>query len=363
MNNYTAEKNKLLKHIANEEIIQLFKSAKCFIAGGAVTSVFSNKEINDIDVYFRDYESLRAVLKALFNIDDHEEKELYFEGQSFSMVYTNHTKKSISFIKDKMTVQLIYFRFFNSAEEIFNTFDFSVNMGCYDCASGDFILHPDFIKDIAQRSLRVNPHTAFPIISLLRVDKYKQKGYDISRKAFITLCLAVNNLQLKTWEQLADAIGGMYGYVYDDVFDTTKPFSIEEAINQLEKLESNLEKYNTRGEADYYCLIDSVNQNLGITPKPEACNFYKKVVKTDKDNIYRSVYMPSFKYEIGKTVNGGGNGVYAYKSFGQAKSHCCLEQNTEIIMLKPCARTKVVKDSGNIYRLVGDVEVVGKVEE
>ena len=63
-------------------------------------------------------------------------------------------------------------------------------MGAFDCGKGEFVFHDDFFKDIAQRRLCVNPSTSFPIISLLRIDKYKQRGYQISRKDFINLCFS-----------------------------------------------------------------------------------------------------------------------------------------------------------------------------
>jgi len=366
MNNFIFEKKKLLNHLNNIELVKLLKKANCFIAGGAVTSLFSGKDINDIDVYFKDYDSLNLVLRNLFGTNDMEESE-FFDLSSFSLIYTNHTKKSILFTKDGLNLQLIYFKFFNEAKDIFDTFDFTINMGAYDCAKEDFVFHDDFIKDVAQRRLVVNPNTSFPIISLLRIDKYRQRGYQISRKDFVNLCLATNRLTIDNWEHLADAIGGMYGYSYTDLFDTTKEFSIDEAINQLLKLEVDLESRATISEyRDYYSLIDSVNINLKIQPKPEDGTFYKKVWKTELPDVFTSYYYKTFKYKLGETVNGGQMGIWAYKSIRAAKLHRTSsfadDGKCAIIAVKLTTDNTISKDSNNAYRLFGNIQVVEEIK-
>lgn len=55
---YDSEKRKLLENIP-EDIYEILKEQQCFVAGGAITSLFTNRKINDIDVYFRSQEHLR----------------------------------------------------------------------------------------------------------------------------------------------------------------------------------------------------------------------------------------------------------------------------------------------------------------
>lgn len=359
--NYSIEKAKLKKHISNEEIVLLLKTAGCFVAGGAITSLFSGKEINDVDVYFRDFDSLNLVLRALFNID---EEDTDLEPQNFSLVYTHHTNKSILFTKDDLNIQLIYFKFFKSAQEIFDTFDFTINMGVYDCAEDKFIFDDNFLKDLAQRRLIVNPDTAYPIISLLRIDKYKQKGYNISRKDFVILALAVSRLDIKNWDDMADAIGGMYGYNYTDLFDVNKEFSISEAIAQLMTLESNIESVVKKDGMGYYQLIEEIRKTLKIPEKPESESkiFYKKVVATHIANMFESYYTKGFFYTVSQLVNGGPNGIYAYKSMRKANKHWSAPDKSVILKLKLTENAYPVKDS-DFFRLIGDIEVLGEVKD
>jgi hypothetical protein len=369
------EKKKLLAHLGNDAVINLLSTAGCFIAGGAITSIFSNKEINDVDVYFKDLKSLKNVLQVLFKMadaDDDYDKifdKINDDISSHELIYTNHTNKSILFTKGDLKLQFIYFKFFNSPQEIFDTFDFTINMGAYDCSKGEFVLHESFLKDIAQRRLSVNTKTAFPIISLLRVDKYKQRGYSISKKDFVNLCLSVNCLKFETWEQLQNAIGGMYGYIYTDLFDTAKPFSVSEAIEQLSKLETDIVSSVAVAGIEYDKLISDIEHTLNIEKKQEECLFYKKVVMSNDNGVYSSYYSPTFKYTTGKFVNGGLSGIWAYKRPEFAKDHNTFnvpsKENERTIVLKPLPTTKIIRESGRngTFRLVGDVMVIGEIDK
>jgi hypothetical protein len=300
-------------------------------------------------------------LKNLFNQFDDDEDKDFMDIGSFQLVYTNCSKKSILFSKDGLKVQLIYFQFFNSTEEIFKTFDFTACMGAYNCATEEFELHPDFLKDVAQRRLVVNPNTAFPIISLLRVDKYKQKGYEISRKDFVNLCLATNRLDLGSWEKVSDAIGGMYGYNHNDIFDTTKPYSIDEVINQLTVLESRMESTDTISGLEFDALVEHIEANLGIAEKKDPTIFYKKVIKTSVEGVYESYYHSHFKYPNGQIINGGDYGIWAYKSLRKAKKHFSNTGKREAVIKLQASKDVTVIPDGAAFNIKGNLTVLGEV--
>jgi hypothetical protein len=360
---YEIEKNKLEKHVNGNDVLALLAKAKCFIAGGAITSIFSNKDINDVDVYFRDFNSLKLVLKSLFCVDDDDGSD-YFDISSFSAVYSNHTKKSIMFTKNNLNLQLIYFKFFNSPQEIFDTYDFTVNMGAYDCEKDEFVFHPDFMKDLAQRRLTINTNTAFPIISMLRVEKYRERGYSISRKDVVKLCLAINKCDFKSWEEVAEAMGGMYGYDYTDIFDVKKEFSIDETIRQLEKLESNLMNYSSPKSKDYYELIDSIRVNLKLDPEPLPRTFFKKVLRTEDPNVFKSYYYQNYRYVTGQIGNGGASGVWVYNSRRKAFKHFVSNDKSKEAVIALQSENDVERSlfSFDSMQLMGNYTVLGEVK-
>ena len=63
---YEFEKNKLYDLIG-KSMVETLKEYKCIVAGGSITSLFTRHEINDIDIYFKDNDS---IIKALQGLED-----------------------------------------------------------------------------------------------------------------------------------------------------------------------------------------------------------------------------------------------------------------------------------------------------
>ena len=82
-----------LKALVNKNVWEMFQKHNVIIAGGAITSVFCNREVNDIDVYFR---NAKDYLKFVFDI---------FEGEHrFELIVNNITDRSV-LLRDKYTNQ------------------------------------------------------------------------------------------------------------------------------------------------------------------------------------------------------------------------------------------------------------------
>lgn len=316
---YQFEKNKLYDFIGKSMVTKL-KGLNCFIAGGTITSLFSGAKINDIDVYFRDEKS------CIKFVEDS------WEDQDRINILT---KKSVLMKMDELDVQLIHFKYFKNAQEIFDTFDFTVCMGAFDFETEQFVLHDEFMKHNSQRILKFNKNTAFPIVSLLRVQKYSKKFYSISKPEFLRIALKCMDLDIKNVEELKDQLGGMYGINYDKIinFDEGEEFSLEKVIDKIENLSLD-EDYFKRPEELKFEDIDEVidvikkrpmkvtyindrlykitHKNLlkdikskppfsEVVPAAEYLNgkkFYKFVKKSGEN--YFSHHDNSFVYEIGK---------------------------------------------------------------
>ena len=136
--NLQFEKNKLHAYLG--DLTETLKKHKVFIAGGTITSLFNNQEINDIDLYFRSEES---VMKFISDI---------WEDQIW---IASHTKKATQFTypigNKSINIQAIHFKYFGTPEDIFDTFDFTVCMGAFDFEKEEFVLHNDFLKHNSQR--------------------------------------------------------------------------------------------------------------------------------------------------------------------------------------------------------------------
>lgn len=219
------EEKKLKKYLHDFE--DYFKISNAIVAGGCITSLFTASEINDVDVYFRSKEDLSRFLCAAFSTEMGYLKLMHMTNRSVLLSDHNGLK-----------IQLIVYKFFDSVQDVFNAFDFSVNMGAYDFKEDNFVLDERFMRHNAQRYIEINAKTDYPLISVLRVDKYREKGYRISKPQMLALLLRVSTLEMDSWDDALDHLGGMYGIDPEKLFDRTKDFSLEEAISQLQALET-----------------------------------------------------------------------------------------------------------------------------
>lgn len=191
-----------------------FLPAGAFIAGGALTSAFTNTEIKDVDLYFKTKEAFVAAIE-----------EAYDDG----LWCLAATDRAVTFAHGESIVQLMHFDFFPTAEAIFDAFDFTVCMAAYDIDEKQFVFHDNFMKHAAQRFLRFHSGTRYPFGSLLRVLKYQQRGYTIGKSDLLRIALCCHQSELNSWDDLARAVGGQYGEKLK--LDETKPFSIDAALD------------------------------------------------------------------------------------------------------------------------------------
>jgi len=235
---YEAEKVKLLSALP-------WRIDNAYIAGGAVTSVFTNRPINDIDVYFK---SKRAFQNAVAHA--------YDDG----LWCVSHSARAVTFSDNGNIVQFMHFDFFPTAHDIFKAFDFTVVMGALDVDTKEFVFDDDFLKHNSQRFLRFHSGTRFPLASATRVIKYLDRDYTIGKGEMLKIVLAAREIPITSWEQLADQLGGAYGEKI--VVNDNKPFSFTAAIEALtvdvEKPDSFVEKVTDNQPSHALALFEAI---------------------------------------------------------------------------------------------------------
>lgn len=235
---YTKELQKL-KSAFPEGLWTALAEHGCIIAGGAITSVFTNAEINDYDIYFRSKEDFTKIFKEVYR--EYEYGGNGYGDLEYDLTYSDGiaaivTKKALLLFQGNAKIQFIVNAFYETPEDIFDHFDFTCCMGALRMQDETFVLHEDFLKHNAQKYLSFNPGTLYPLVSALRANKYKDRGYTISKSQMLRILLAVNAKEIDTWEVLMDEMGGMYGTPPEEIFDIAKEFSLELAMEQLENV-------------------------------------------------------------------------------------------------------------------------------
>lgn len=345
---YLYEKNKL-KFLLNEvKIYDILKKYKCYLAGGTITSIFCRREINDFDIYFRCLEDVKQLMN-----------EYPFDCSSLVSV----SKKGILVkIKDTL-IHIICFRSFLDPDELLNSFDFTACMGVYDFETENFVLHPDFLRANSQKVLVFNEKTAFPIMSAIRVNKYREKGYIISKEEHLRIIIECMRLNIKTSDELKNHIGGMYGDVnYDEILtpEEGENFSLSSVSQKMKNIASDPRYFSKKiprpNIYDMNLLIDCVcgkerklikfrddiysydtgfhkitRQTLPVKLEELTLSeyfkddpFIYKNVKLCEDGTIHSFFNPEFEYKIGEIAIGRGErislnndakiGIFGYKN-------------------------------------------------
>ena len=353
-------------------LFDMMKTLGCYVAGGFWTSVFTAKEINDVDIYFRDIKSLRAFVANLMgNLEDEYNRQEFpshlDDLEHFDWYLPVHcvgyTDKSVIFkLKGGLTLQCIHTKFYQSAQEIFDTFDYTINMCAYDMKEDLLVMDDNFLTDLSARRLTVNPKTSFPIISQLRIDKYKQRGYSINRKEFLKLSCAVAALNLTSWEEAISQLAGMYGWCIDKVFDKEKPFSMLELIEQMDKLEYNDQAITPVSTGDYFIIMDYIEEHHPSSEQLPKVTYYKKVVPVSEGK-FSSWYKNSFIYETGEVVSDKNRGVFLFKELQDAVNY----SSGQVVIALQCKdkpKASLKSDGGNgKYSTKDELIVLGQVDE
>lgn len=196
---------------------------EAWVAGGAITSIASGKhdDIDDYDIYFKDKYACAEAIRYMKDLNPH-------------VAFVSD--KSITYILSggKTKIQFIFYSFYEDEKAIFKHFDFHCCMGAYNTKTQEFVYDELFWLNNSQRFLTINHHTEFPILTMLRLDKYKSKGYKTSRNEVLKLGLRISDLNISSWEDFKKHIGNSYGFTLADLKDVeNEEFTIEKAITKL----------------------------------------------------------------------------------------------------------------------------------
>lgn len=152
----------------------------CCIAGGAPLALFTGElgTIKDWDLFFTSEEALDAAIKSL-------------EDSGF-VPALNHfeTTLALTYVKKPVIVQAVKRRFYDTIDQIFEDFDFTV---CCVAVCGNDICYTRLAeRHIASRTYDlVRPHSFSMCIK--RIARYAQKGYLPSERFPQNLAMAMKN--------------------------------------------------------------------------------------------------------------------------------------------------------------------------
>lgn len=141
--------------------LNLLQKELIWLAGGAIRCLFSGETIQDYDLFFKNEQVLKQTIEKL----DILKAKLVFKCPKGEL-YTYR-------IND-MKIQLITKRFYESAKELIDTFDFTICQFSFDTETVE--IGDNSIHHLIKKELHVNK-LEYPVATMNRLVKYSKKGY------------------------------------------------------------------------------------------------------------------------------------------------------------------------------------------
>jgi hypothetical protein len=296
----------------------------CFVAGGAILSAVTKSDVSDYDIYPKTNKAAVDLIYYLL-----EEEGCFIVNISDRAI----TLKSNTYTNQKderVVVQVMMFDEFNSADKIFDFFDFTVCMAAFDCDTKEYVFHPDFWIDVASKTIRFNPKTRYPLNSMMRLSKYRAKGYTLPTSEMIRMSLTLMQSPLPTsWNDLEAVIGGTYGQQVK-LHTGGKEFSIQTAIDLFDDLNVDLLYPDSSTDysdftADDFEMAFSGDKNIRVFELPRQNGYLsvgpQMVIVTEDDRLSVSGTKAIILREILRKepfeVASPDTMVYGYKSFNE----------------------------------------------
>jgi len=201
-----------------------------FIAGGALTSVFLNTRVSDLDIFFHNQKAFYE-----FKRSQGRDKPIFANKKYFIC----ETDCAESYNIEGTRVQLIK-KLYGEPYKVISGFDFTICMAAYLPAINRIIIGDDFLYHLSGKELHYNIGN-YPLASLWRARKYIEKGFKFPATELIKLALKMNEISIKSYRDLKEQLEGIDTLFLRELTDALlkkgdKKFEFEEALVFMEKI-------------------------------------------------------------------------------------------------------------------------------
>lgn len=178
--------NVFLNHLSTgsvlEHLIEILP--KCnedgpWIAGGALHRTYRKLSLSDsdVDVFFKNKEQLD---KYLLELNSNALSTGKYSVKSYIVSEWHHTMV-ISYMDTEWKIQCVSFKYFDTIEDLFRSFDINVCRIAYD--GNNVLFEHNVINDIHNNHLSFDENSInYPSVTLKRLVKYIKMGYNIEDK-------------------------------------------------------------------------------------------------------------------------------------------------------------------------------------
>ena len=234
-----------LETITDEKIKETVKS-NAFIAGGCIPSMLMDEWVNDYDIYFTSKVIADAVREYYYRIRTNELlktsiKEEVVTDDYTKIVYKDEVKNSfrpVFITKNAITltdkIQLIT-KFTGDPWDVIKNFDWAHLRSYYKYPK--LHLDPDVYRLITEKDL-VYTGSAYPLSSMMRMQKYTKKGWKISAVDQLKIALEMAKLDLADLEVLKEQMTGIDPTYMLNIWDKieSKKWEIDDLLLEIDRV-------------------------------------------------------------------------------------------------------------------------------
>ena len=175
--------NVFLKHLTTgsvlEHLIEILP--KCnedgpWIAGGALHRTYRKLPLSDsdVDVFFKNKEQLD---KYLLELNSNALSTGKYSVTTYIVSEWHHTMV-VSYMDTEWKIQCVSFKYFDTIEDLFRSFDINVCCIAYD--GTNVVYEHNALNEINNNVIHFNANSInYPSVTLKRLVKYVKMGYDI----------------------------------------------------------------------------------------------------------------------------------------------------------------------------------------
>lgn len=172
-----------------------------YLGGGFMTSVVNDdKNAKDIDIFFNGPDAFKKTVEMFLNGNELDDDLWAFKDYKLDTEDTvfKTDMSQLRFVKfthaTRPPVQLIKLVWYESAEHLIDTFDFTIAQFATD--GDELVFNPISFLDLSRKRLVLH-RLQFPASTLRRLIKYTQKGYYACPGSLIDITQNINDLLSK----------------------------------------------------------------------------------------------------------------------------------------------------------------------
>lgn len=170
-----------------------------WIAGGCLHRTYRNLPLieADIDVFFKNKEQLD---KFLLDLNAGALNTNKYKTTSLVVSEWHHTI-CVNYMDREWKIQCVSFKYFNTIEELFNSFDINLCRIAYD--GKNIISEHNVFDQIKDKKLKFDKNSIhYPSVTLKRLVKYVKMGYNVEDEDLRILTYAFFNSKKKAIDVL-----------------------------------------------------------------------------------------------------------------------------------------------------------------